>query len=264
LVHAGLPASGRLFLPVKQANLATALIFRDLAAQDGIVLPLPQPAAVPQGAMLLAEHDSPQLSELLQGLLRYSNNLSAEMIGLATASKTSGRPLDLAAAADQHLRWLLAHLAGTDWRGFRMVNHSGLDGDNRATPRQIVGVLQAMATDPTLAATIPALRMTADGVLQQLDDSQQDAAGSADATHLVIRGKSGTMNAAAGLAGLVTTPAGGHFAYAIFVVDAAARARLEAAFDPRILKPDAATRLWTQQARLLEAALLKHWFPALH
>jgi D-alanyl-D-alanine carboxypeptidase/D-alanyl-D-alanine-endopeptidase (penicillin-binding protein 4) len=264
LQHAGLPDSGRLFLPVKQANLATALVFRALAAQDGIDLPAPQPAAVPQGAMPVAGHDSPPFPALLQGLMRYSNNLSAEMLGLVTASRLNGRPTDLATAARQHAGWLAAELTGTDWRSFRMINHSGLDGGNRATPRQIVRILQEMAADPALAASIPVLQMTADGALQQLDDGQQSAAGVSNGTRIVIRGKSGTMNAAAGLAGLVTTPVGRRFAYAIFVVDTEARAKLEAAFDPRILKRDANTRHWTQQARLLEAALIRRWFPALH
>lgn len=262
LARAGLPATGRLFLPVKQTDLASALIFRRLAGDQGIALPQPRPGAVPHDATLLAAHDSPFLPELLRGLLRYSNNLSAELIGLATATKLTGKVGNLAEAAAEHALWLAAHLPAIDWRGFKMVNHSGLDGDNRATPRQIVGLLQAIAADPQLAACLPALQMAAKGDLQPADGSAVPPATSASA-HLQITGKSGTMTYAAGLAGLLTQPSGHQYAYAVFIVDDRQRAALEAGFDPRILKSGEASRRWTQQARLLEAKLLQHWLAIL-
>ena len=259
LAHAGLPPNGRMFLPVKQADLMTALIFRAVAGQAGLALPPPQAALVPPTATLLVTHDSPALPDLLRGLLRYSNNLSAELIGLANATRLTGRVTSLAEAARQHVLWLAAYLTGTDWRSFRMINHSGLDGDNRATPRQMIRLLQEIATDPLLAATLPVLRPTVDADLQQVGEVAQPPAGVAKG--YVLSGKSGTMTYAAGLAGLVSAPDGQRFAYVIFMVDAKRRAALEAAFDPRILKPDEATRQWTRQARSLEAALLLHWFP---
>src|SRR5260221_14176430 len=140
-----------------------------------------------------------------------------------------------------------------------MINHSGLDGDNRAPPRQMIRLLQEIATDPLLAATLPVLRPTVDADLQQVGEVAQPPAGVAKG--YVLSGKSGTMTYAAGLAGLVSAPNGQRFAYVIFMVDAKRRAALEAAFDPRILKPDEATRQWTRQARSLEAALLLHCVP---
>ena len=246
LSRAGLANSGGYFLPVKNADPMTARLFRAIAQQQGVNLPLPQPGVVPADAVMIARHESPALSEMLAALLRYSNNLSAEMIGLAVDRKLGGAAATLSAATAREMAWLQQALPQTDWQGFRMVNHSGLDGENRATPRQITAVLQAIATDPALAACLPALTVS-------------DAEDATFANTPRVTGKSGTMDYAAGLAGLITAPNGHRFAFAVFIVDAAARARLAAAFDPRILHAASDGRAWTKRARELEADLLQHW-----
>jgi D-alanyl-D-alanine carboxypeptidase/D-alanyl-D-alanine-endopeptidase (penicillin-binding protein 4) len=262
LTKAGLAVPGRIFLPVKQTDLATALIFRRLARDLGIALPQPRSGAVPGHAVMLAAQDSPSLPDLLRGLLRYSNNISAELIGLATANKLTSKISGLTDAAAAHVQWLTTHLSATDWHSFKMVNHSGLDGDNRATPRQIASLLQAIAADPQLAACLPVLQITTAGDLQPTAELAGGSALPASARPQ-ITGKSGTMNYAAGLAGLITVPAGRQYAYVVFIVDERQRAALLARFDPRILKPDETTRRWTRQARLLEARLLQHWLSLL-
>jgi D-alanyl-D-alanine carboxypeptidase/D-alanyl-D-alanine-endopeptidase (penicillin-binding protein 4) len=235
------------FLPVKQADLMTARIFRAIAGGMGTALPEPQAGAVPRDAEPIATHDSPMLPELLQGLLRYSNNLSAELVGLAAAGKTAGHSLDLAAAAGQQAKWLAAKLPETDWSTFRMRNFSGLDGDNRNTARQMATIVQAIARDPSLAATLPDL------VLPDETGAMKLAAG----WH--ITGKSGTMDYAAGLAGLITRPDGRQYAYAIFLADDRRRGELAASFDARILHPAEDGRAWTLRARQLETDLLLDW-----
>lgn len=239
------------FLPVKQADLMTARIFRAIAATAGIALPQPQSGSVSQHADRIAAHESPALPELLQGLLRYSNNLSAELIGLTATEKLAGHKLDLTAAAGQQVKWLTAQLPMTAWHDFRAVNFSGLDGDNRATPRQMAAIVTAMAADTMLAAGLPALTAAAG----------DDAVGAATGWH--VTGKSGTMDFAAGLAGVITRPDGRRYGYAIFLADDRRRAELAASFDPRILHPASDGRPWTLRARRLEMALLSDWITQL-
>ncbi|HVJ35691.1 MAG TPA: D-alanyl-D-alanine carboxypeptidase [Terriglobia bacterium] len=239
-------AAGEMFLPVKQADPMTGKIFRVIAKSLGIALPEPQYGAVPADAVLLAQHDSPALPGVLQGLLRYSNNLSAELIGITAAKRLTGQTGSLVAAASAQLRWLTANLPAVNWQGFRMVNHSGLDGDNRASPRQMAGLLQAIAANPALADCLP-------------DITASLAAGGAatEPAGLRITGKSGTMDYAAGLAGLMTMPGHRQYAYVIFMADDRQRAALDARFDARILRPAKDGRAWTLRARLLQASLLK-------
>ncbi|HVJ44239.1 MAG TPA: D-alanyl-D-alanine carboxypeptidase [Dongiaceae bacterium] len=236
-----------LFLPVKQADPTTGKIFRTIAHDLGIALPEPQPGPVPADAILLTQHDSPALPGVLQGLLRYSNNLSAELIGMTAAKRLTGQVPTLAAAAAAQLQWLKANLPAVDWTGLRMVNHSGLDGDNRASPGQMAAVLGAIAADPALADCLPDIT----GSLVA-GESVNSPAG------IHITGKSGTMDYAAGLAGVMTI-ADRQYAYAIFIADDAQRAALAAKFDPRILRPAKDGRAWTLRARQLQMALLKEW-----
>jgi D-alanyl-D-alanine carboxypeptidase/D-alanyl-D-alanine-endopeptidase (penicillin-binding protein 4) len=257
LMQGSLTTPGAVTLPVKQADSMTARIFRTIAIGRHINLPLPQNGAVPPDATLLAEYDSPSLAEMLPRLLRYSNNLTAEMIGLTSNIRLSGRATTLIDSAQQHMHWLSISLPATDWQGFRMVNHSGLDGDNRATPHQIAAILQRMAADPALAACLPILHLKGDEA-HQADVGTHPAAGQPE-----ISGKSGTMDYAAGLAGFITMPTGRHLAYAIFIADDQRRAALAAAFDPRILQPSQEGRAWTLRARHLEADLLRHWLAQL-
>lgn len=253
LTHGALAAPGSLALPVKQADPMTARIFRALVLDQHVNLPLPQNGAVPPDATLLAEHDSPSLVEMLPRLLRYSNNLTAELIGLTSNIRLSGKAATLADSAQQHMRWLASNLPSTDWQGFRMINHSGLDGDNRATPRQIAAILQRMATDPALADCLPELHFKSDEL------HQMEIGSKAAMNQVRISGKSGTMDYAAGLAGFITTPTDRHLAYVIFITDEQQRAALAAAFDPRILQPNRQAHAWRLRARHLEADLLQHW-----
>lgn len=257
LMRAALATPGALTLPVKQADPMTARIFRTIALGQNVNLPLPQSGAVPGDAILVGQHNSPSLAEMLPRLLRYSNNLTAEMIGLTSSIRLSGKATTLADSAQQQMQWLSSHLPATDWQGFRMVNQSGLDGDNRATPRQMAEILRRMATDPALAACLPALKLK-EGMVHQADIGATVLTGQPQ-----ISGKSGTMDYAAGLAGLITTPGGRHLAYAIFITDDRQRAALAAAFDPRVLQPAKEGRAWTLRARHLEADLLQHWLAQL-
>lgn len=239
-------AAGELFLPVKQADPMTGKIFRAIAKGMGIALPEPQYGAVPTDAVLLAQHDSPALPGVLQGLLRYSNNLSAELIGMTAAKHLTGQAGSLAAAAGAQRRWLTTNLPAVSWQGFRMVNHSGLDGDNRASPRQMAGLLQAVAANPALADCLP-----------DITANVTEGGAAAVPAGLHITGKSGTMDYAAGLAGLMTMPDHRQYAYVIFMADDRQRAALDARFDARILQPAKDGRAWTLRARQLQTGLLK-------
>jgi D-alanyl-D-alanine carboxypeptidase/D-alanyl-D-alanine-endopeptidase (penicillin-binding protein 4) len=126
-----------------------------------------------------------------------------------------------------------------DWTGFKLVNHSGLSSESRASPRQIAAVLMGMAREPVLAG-MPNKIMG--------DDPKAEAAA-----------KSGTMDFACGLAGFLTGKSGRRLAFAMFVLDRDKRAALDAGFDRRILQPTPGARNWLGRAHALENTLLKSW-----
>jgi serine-type D-Ala-D-Ala carboxypeptidase/endopeptidase (penicillin-binding protein 4) len=234
-----LPEDGAIFLPVRNPALNTALVFRRMAADVGVSLPLPLAGTVPAGAELIGTAESPPLSEIIKGLLKFSNNITAELIGATAMQKLTGRVLSQPESGAALAAWLKDHFPATDWRGFTLVNHSGLGNRDRASPRQIAGILTALSRDPVLSGLMNRI-MT--------DDPKADAAA-----------KTGTMDFACGLGGLFTGKSGRRFAFAIFLTDRDRRAKLDADLDRRILAPTPGAESWLGRARGLENALLKDW-----
>lgn len=228
----------RSFLPVTKPGAATAALFRRVAEESGIRLPRPAAGRLPAGATPLVVHRSPPLPELVAGLLRWSNNPTAELVGLATARRLSPSVATLAessAAVDARLGALAA---GTDWSGFRLANHSGLSSESRVTPRQIAAVLRLGG--PALWALLPA----------KGDDSSGPA---------VVHAKSGTMAYVRGLAGVLQAASGRILGFVVFVGDPAARQALDATMDRGSNAIPPAARDWLVRARALEASLIGDW-----
>ena len=243
-----LPAQGNTFLPVRSPSLQTALVFRQLALANGIALPLPEPGHVPANAVEIAVVQSPALSEILGGLLRYSNNMEAELIGLAASRQLTGKALTLKESSAALSQWLTQQAAGTDWRGLHLENHSGLSPDNRVSPNQLLALLKLIAAEPALLTVLP-----------QRDDDGDIAEPATKSAARPITGKTGTMDYARGLAGFFPARDGRLLAFAIFVFDGKRRAALNAAMDRRVADSLPAANAWTHRAKLLDNALLKAW-----
>ncbi len=242
LLSPTLAAKGEDWLPVGNPSLITAEVFRALAAADGVVLPEPAPGVVPVGAREVARHESLPLSEIASGVLRYSNNLSAELIGLAASHALTRRVLSLEDSGTALSAWWQLRLPAEDWTGFTVENHSGLSSKSRATPRQIVAMLEE-AAGLLGGADLHAL-------LKPI--SWKGVKGSA-------RVKTGTMSYARGLAGYIDTATGRRLAFAIFFNDAEGRAALDASFDPRVVAIDPKSRTWRDRALKLEQTLTTEW-----
>ena len=122
-------------LPVKDPGLHAGRVFRQFARSQGILLDPPQRGAAPASARLLAFHQSAPMRNLLRDMLVYSNNMMAEMIGLAAAQRLSNQPLPGLEAAGtlvvQHLGRLMPEV---DWSSATLGNHSGLDARRAPDP----------------------------------------------------------------------------------------------------------------------------------
>ncbi len=241
LLSPNLPAKGDAWLPVGNPSRMAADVFRATAAIEGVTLPEPSPGVTPEDAREVARHESVPLTEMARGVLRYSNNLSAELIGLATSRALTGRKLSIGDSASALAAWWRSHLPDTDWTGLFLENHSGLSSKSRATPRQIATMLEE-------AAGLPGADFH--DLLQQID--WEGVEGSA-------RVKTGTMSYVRGLAGYIDTVAGHRLVFAILFNDAEKRAALDATFDPRVVAIDAQSRSWRDRAVKLEETLTKRW-----
>ena len=242
LLSPTLAAKGEDWLPVGNPSLITAEVFRALAAAAGTDLPEAAPGTTPEGAREIARHESISLTEIAMAVLRYSNNLSAELIGLAASQALTGRKLSLEDSAMALSAWWKLRLPDADWSGFIVDNHSGLSSNSRSTPRQIVLMLEEAAGLLGGADLHELLRPI----------SWKGVKGSA-------RVKTGTMSYGRGLAGYIDTAAGRRLAFAIFFNDAEERTALDAAFDPHVRAIDPESRSWRDRALKLEQKLTTGW-----
>ncbi len=244
LLSPSLPSKGEEWLPVANPSRMTANVFRGAAAMAGVSLPDPIPGAVPAGARQVVSHQSDPLADIVRlPVLRYSNNLAAELIGLATSHALTGDKLTLAQSAAALVDWWKKRLPAADWTGLVLGDHSGLSLKSRATPRQIVAMIGE-------AGGLPG---GADGFHDLLHQIRWK--GVKGEAHV----KTGTMAYVRGLAGYIDTAAGHRLAFAIFFNDVEKRAELDAHFDPHVVAIDSRSRVWRNRAIRLENKLTQGW-----
>lgn len=237
----GLGNSGSRWLPTRHPELYAGDVFRALAHDRGVALPAPVVGrgAAPAGTVL-AEHASPPLRTVARDMLRWSNNLTAEAMGLTAVQARGVRPNGLAQSGAQMAGWAQARFGV---QGLRFADHSGLGEASRISPAQMVTILGAPGVADRLREILREMPL-------------RDARGQPMPNHpLQIRAKTGTLNYVSGLAGYARVPGGPELAFAIFSADLDARARIPTAQRER---PRGAGE-WATRARRLQQALVERW-----
>lgn len=260
LLSPGLPKKGEMRLPVKQPAMNAAMVFRKIAADQGIVLPEPKAAAVPAGAYILKRHESVPLDQAAQLILRYSNNLAAELVGL-TAAKTLGPAGSLEQSSTVLAAWLQQKIPGADWSGFRADTNSGLSSNARMTPRQAMAILtyawSLRFAGIDIFALLPKVKWNEE--LNELYEESVAEGGEPVAGGLEVRAKSGTIYWSRGLTGYIQSSQGRMLGFALFVGDLEQRAAYDAALNVDELAGEPGARDWTKRAKALEQALIGRW-----
>ncbi|MFD1508106.1 D-alanyl-D-alanine carboxypeptidase/D-alanyl-D-alanine-endopeptidase [Lacimonas salitolerans] len=231
---------GARWLPVRRPALYAGEVFRGFARAQGIVLTAETETDTQPGGTVLARHDSAPLREILREVLRYSTNLTAEMVGIAASQAGGGKVDSLRASATRMSGWAEANLGMT---GAALVDHSGLGDASRVSP-------QAMVTALTKAGQNTVLRP----ILRPI--ALRDAQGRPDSSHpITVDAKTGTLNFVSALAGYMTTKDGSELAFAIFTADTETRAGIPRAQRER---PEGA-RPWNRRSKELQQALIERW-----
>lgn len=224
--------SGSRWLPVRRPELYAGDVFQTLCRAKGLVLPTPEVGNVPPMGMSIASLQSPSLEVILQGMLEYSTNLTAEVIGL-TASGATDLPASAGAMAD----WVRGFDSAQD---FAFHDHSGLSPDNRVSATMLAGVV---ARQGRMAGLGPLMKAVA----------LRDAKGRKKPSEIGIRAKTGTLNFVSNLTGYAQGPGGRELAFAILTADEARRAASEGQELP------AGVIGWTKRSKALQQALIEGW-----
>ena len=228
---------GSRWLPVRNPGSYTAEVFQTLARAQGIDLPEPKRSPrLPQGAQVVAQLTGDPMPDVLRRMLRWSTNLTAEVMGL-TSSGAGGLKASGAAMSD----WVQARLGAEG----RFVDHSGLGSDSRISPAEMVSALVAAQATPSGRSLKPILR----------DLGMRDGDGEEIESPVSVIGKTGTLNFVSSLVGYVQPPSGREMAFAIFCADAARRDKLSVAERE---EPEGG-KAWTRRARRLHGQLIARW-----
>ena len=241
VARAALGDRGSRWLPVRRPSAYAAEVFQTLARAAGISLSGSALAPdAPVGATVLVVHHSEPLAVILRDMMRWSTNLTAEVVGLKATMADGQRPDDLAQSAGAMSAWMRSRL-GARQAGF--VDHSGLGDQSRLRPHDMVSAL--VAAGPT-------------GALRQMMRAQPmlDGRGRPIADHPVqVAAKTGTLNFVSALAGYARLSSGRDLAFAVFCADTARRNGLSEAERER---PEGA-RPYNQRAKRLQQQLIERW-----
>lgn len=230
---------GSRWLPTRKPREYVAEVFRALAADVGVVMPQGEMGRMLSGT-LVASHQSPALPNVVRGMLKYSTNLTAEVLGLTATAKRRGRPLNLINSAREMNAWAAERYDVQT----KMVDHSGLGDKSRVTCSALVQILiEAERRNVGLDALLKVIPMR-------------------DKNNKVIQGhptqvvaKTGTLNFVSALAGYVTGKSGQKMAFAIVSADVPRRAQIDKSDreNPR------GAAAWSKRARRMQQRLLQKW-----
>ena len=241
VARGALGGGGARWLPVRKPELYAGEVFATFARSQGIVLGTPQldRGATPRGETLVT-HASAPLDETLQGMLRYSTNLTAEMVGLAASGRRLGAVPDLPGSAAEMTVWARAHLG---MQAAELHDHSGLNDRSRLSAADMVRALAGAGPETGLR---PLLR----------EFTMRDAQGRPVRDHPVeVQAKTGTLYFVSALAGYATAPGDRDLAFAILSASDSLRSGIDPAADGR----PRGSRGWSVRARRLQRGLIEHW-----
>ena len=232
---------GSRWLPVRRPAAYVAEVFEVLARGNGVRFQGVELAATPpEGATVLVEHVSDPLEDILRGMMRWSTNLTAEVVGLMATQAGGVRPADLRASAGQMSVWMQDRLGA---RQAQFVDHSGLGDQSRIRAHDMVQALVAAGPNGMLRGLMRDIPIL-DGRGNRVEDPA-----------VSVVAKTGTLNFVSSLAGYARTRTGRDLAFAIFCGDVDRRAALSVAERER---PDGG-RDYSARARRLQQQLIDRW-----
>ncbi len=240
VAQSALGKGGARWLPVRRPDIYAGEVFRTFAGAHGIRLPAEGAARSLPGGTVLVRQQSLPLPEILRDMLRYSTNLTAEMVGLAATLAKGGQPGSLAASANAMNAWAASALGLSSPS---LVDHSGLGDRSRLAAADMVAALVRARRQGMLPDLLRAYPL------------KDEKGRKTDAHQVKVNAKTGTLNFVSGLAGYMARDNGRPLAFAIFAADAKRRDGIPRAERER----PAGAQGWNRRAKALQQDLIERW-----
>ena len=239
VARGALGRGGSRWLPVRKPGLYAGEVFQTLAGSNGIRLGKPQLIDTVPAGQTLVTHQSPAVRRILRDMLKWSVNVTAEMMGLAATVARGGKPASLKDSADAMNAWAAVNIGMDD---AALVDHSGLGDDSRVTAQDMVKALVQVRSQGLRDILKPiAMRDEKRKIIRDHP--------------IKVDAKTGTLNFVSSLAGYLTGPDGTELAFAIFAADEGIRATLSRA--EREGPPGGVS--WNRRAKRMQQQLIERW-----
>ncbi|MCT2582529.1 D-alanyl-D-alanine carboxypeptidase/D-alanyl-D-alanine-endopeptidase [Actinophytocola sp. S1-96] len=205
-------------------NPARALA-EEFADRIGATVPSAAEQTAPEGAKVLGEVRSAPMVELVDNMLRTSDNVLGEAVAREVA-KAAGKEVSFAGGSEA-TREVLAE-NGFDLTGVELADGSGLSTENRVPAALLGEILNVAAApsgdDPRTAKLRPLLGgLPVAGGSGTLDDRYDTAASTAGKGY--VRAKTGTLSGVNSLAGIVLNADGRVLVFALMTAGTTSSAR---------------------------------------
>jgi D-alanyl-D-alanine carboxypeptidase/D-alanyl-D-alanine-endopeptidase (penicillin-binding protein 4) len=231
---------GARWLPVRRPDIYAGQVFRTFARSHGIVLNPEKSIKVLPAGKTLVPYNSAPLEAILRGMLKYSTNLTAELVGMAATQARLGKRVGYRSSAKEMSRWAAQRHGMTK---SKLVDHSGLGDASRVSAVDMARLLIAAYKATDLGPLLKKIPL-------------RDAKGRVNKTHPVkVPAKTGTLNFVSSLAGFARRQNGAELAFVIFTADQAQRRSLTPAQRER---PKGA-RTWNRRSKALQQQLIERW-----
>ncbi|RKF12913.1 D-alanyl-D-alanine carboxypeptidase/D-alanyl-D-alanine-endopeptidase [Roseovarius spongiae] len=240
VARSALGKSGSRWLPVRHPASYAGEVFATFARAHGIRLDPPKVQSTPPEGKALVTHESIALHDILRGMLKYSNNLTAELVGMTATVARRGKVGSLAASGREMSAWAQSELG---MRGAKLVDHSGLGAGSRLSAEALARAMARVDRARGLAPLLKPFKM-------------RDANGRIDRNHPIeVLAKTGTLYFVSTLSGYATGPGGRRLAFAILTGNEAQREALNGEVSDR--PPGAAA--WNRRSKRLQQQLIERW-----
>jgi D-alanyl-D-alanine carboxypeptidase/D-alanyl-D-alanine-endopeptidase (penicillin-binding protein 4) len=240
VARGALGKGGSRWLPVRKPGLYAADVFQTFAKSQGIILKNPKRSTKSPKTRALVTHTSAPLTTILRDMLKFSTNLTAEVVGLTATRKRGGRATSLKASAKDMSRWANTALS---MGNASFTDHSGLSDASKVSAQ---GMLNAMIVARRRAGFAQLLKPFA----------MRDAKRKLIKNHPIkVNAKTGTLNFVSALSGYITAPDGKQLAFAMICADTNRRRGIKKSNK----EAPQGGRAWNRRAKALQQKLIERW-----
>jgi D-alanyl-D-alanine carboxypeptidase/D-alanyl-D-alanine-endopeptidase (penicillin-binding protein 4) len=238
--HSFLEKAKKRWLPVRNPDNYAAELFWKIADKKGIDLPKPEIRHYSAKGKVLAKVESETLFKNIQLMLKYSNNLLSEVVGLSATKKFSGDNREIKVSAKIMGSWLENKIGNYEGN---FSDHSGLGVGSMMSSHELIRFLKNSEW-----------QASAINLMQSFKVKKTQSSTLKSYTNF-IKAKTGTLNYVGNMAGYIETKSGRKLLYVILGSNLEKRNRLIKS--DRDNPPEA--KIWNKKIRSLQLDLIESW-----